>query len=325
MFDADAPEFKDISGWINSEPLSIFKLRKKIVLLDFWTYSCVNCIRTLPTLKELHKKYSDKDLVIIGVHTPEFEFEKNFENVKKIVEKYGLEYPIALDLQNTTWKLYGNSYWPKVVLVGARGKIKMEHVGESGYDKIEEKVIELLAENGAKFDKEVFIEREKFDRQKMFEIAKKITPEIYFGSERSRGFGNSQVCVSGSCIRFIDRGDHQQNLVYLNGDWEQEKEFIRHPTSEEAHVSLKYTAKNVNAVLSQFFGKQYKVYVLLDGKYLDRSVAGRDIKLDKDGKSFVLVDSSDMYELVETETMQTHEIKLVSDSNEFAIYTFTFG
>lgn len=324
MFEADAPDFKDIAAWINSEPLRIPQLRKKVVMLDFWTYSCINCVRTLPHIKILHEKYGDKGLVIIGVHTPEFEFEKNLENVKVAVEKYGLEYPIALDLNNTTWKLYGNQYWPRTTLIDARNKIRLEHVGEGDFDIIEQKIIELLAEIGVKVEEK--IERQRIDRFKAFEVAKKQTPEIYLGSERSTGFGNSQVCTPGSCIRFIDRGDHEQNIVYLAGDWEQRPEFIFHPTSEEAHVSLKYTAKSVNAVIAPKKGGRFKVFITLDGKDLDRSIAGRDIKIDKvTKKSFILVDKPDMYELVETETMQTHEIKLISDSPEFSLYTFTFG
>ncbi len=324
MFLPDAPEFKGISGWINSEPLSIRKLGRKILLIDFWTYSCVNCIRDIPHLKELHAKYSDKGLIVIGVHTPEFEFEKNPENVKAAVKKYGLEYPIALDPENTTWNLYGNQYWPRRILVDARGKMRAEHVGEGGHEGMEQKIIELLAEIGVETGEK--IERHPVDRNKLYEISKKITPEIYLGSRRSKGFGNSQVCIPGTCMRFIDRGDHQQNLVYLGGDWEQRFEFVNHPTNEEAYAVLKYTAKSVNAVLAPKKGMRHKVFVTLDGSPLDRSNAGRDIKIDNiTHQSYVLVDKSDMYELVETGSMQTHEIKLTSDSPEFTIYTFTFG
>ncbi len=136
MFEKSAAEFQDIKSWINSKPLTLKDLRGKIVLLDFWTYSCINCIRTLPALKKMHEKYSKKGLVIVGIHTPEFEFEKDLENVKTAVKKHGIKYPVGLDSDNTTWHLYGNRYWPWATLIGKEGNIVMEHIGESGYDEI---------------------------------------------------------------------------------------------------------------------------------------------------------------------------------------------
>ena len=150
------------------------------------------------------------------------------------------------------------------------------------------------------------------------------TPEIYMGWERSQGFGNSAVCVPGSCVRFVDRGDHRDNLAYLAGDWTQEKERARKEKDEDGYAVVKYTAREVNAVMQPYIGKKYRVYVFLDGGPLDRTVAGRDVKIDRTG-SYVVVDKADMYELVSTETVQTHEVKLQSDSDEFTVYTFTFG
>jgi len=323
-FHDEAKEFKNIKGWINSDSLTMFQLRKKVVLLDFWTYSCVNCIRSIPHLKELHKKYADNGLIIIGVHTPEFRFEKNPENVEAAVKKWGIEYPVALDSENTTWQIYGNKYWPRQTLIDARGSIRLEHVGEGGYEELEEKIAELLAEIGVK-DLVIYRKKEKQkDRFKTFRAQKGLTPEIYVGAERSNGFGNSQVCVPGSCIRFIDRGDHKPNTVYLGGDWTQKTEKIHHPTEEEAHVALNYTAKSVNVVMAPDTESRFRVFVFLDGKPIERKNAGRDILI-KAGKSYFEVDKADMYEIIDTGTMQNHEVKLVSDSPEVALYTFTFG
>jgi len=139
-----APEFQNISGWINSEPLTLNGLRGKIVFLDFWTYGCYNCQNTLPEMKRLHARHAAEGLVIIGVHTPEFPYERKRENVEKAVASAGLNYPIALDSNNTTWKLYGNHYWPRQTIVDEKGEIAYEHVGEGSYDEIEAKVVELL-------------------------------------------------------------------------------------------------------------------------------------------------------------------------------------
>lgn len=141
-----APEFKDIAGWINSDPLSVTGLKGKVVFLDFWTYGCINCQRTLPSMRELHSKYRESGLVIVGVHTPEFQYERRRENVESAVSAAGLEYPIAMDSRNSTWKLYGNHYWPRQTLIDADGRIRYEHVGEGGYEEIESNIQELLGE-----------------------------------------------------------------------------------------------------------------------------------------------------------------------------------
>ena len=143
-----APEFSQIQGWLNSQPLSMEDLGGKIVLLDFWTFDCVNCIRTLPHIRQLHAKYAGDKFVLVGVHTPEFEFERDPENVAKAVKRFGIEYPVAIDRENVTWKLYGNQYWPRQTLTDARGRVRWEHVGEGDYDKIEAEVRALLEETG---------------------------------------------------------------------------------------------------------------------------------------------------------------------------------
>ena len=142
-----AAEFEDIGGWINSRPLSLSGLRGKVVFLDFWTYGCMNCQRTLPSMKALHSRYSRDGLVVVGVHTPELPNERKRENVEKAVASAGLTYPVALDSENSTWKLYGNHYWPRQTLIDAEGVVRYEHVGEGDYDEIEAKVVELLNES----------------------------------------------------------------------------------------------------------------------------------------------------------------------------------
>jgi thiol-disulfide isomerase/thioredoxin len=139
-----APEFQNISGWINSEPLTLNRLKGRVVFLDFWTYSCYNCQNTLPEMNKLHAKYGKKGLVIIGVHAPEFPYERKRENVERAVASAGLTYPIALDSNNTTWKLYGNHYWPRQTIIDENGEVAYEHVGEGSYREIEAKVVELL-------------------------------------------------------------------------------------------------------------------------------------------------------------------------------------
>jgi thiol-disulfide isomerase/thioredoxin len=138
-----APDFVGIEKWINSEPLKIEDLRGKVVLVDFWTYTCINCIRTLPYIKEWDKKYRDKGLVIVGVHTPEFEFEKKYENVLNAVKEYELKYPIAQDNLYATWSVWQNRYWPHKFLIDADGYVRYDHIGEGGYDETERMIQKL--------------------------------------------------------------------------------------------------------------------------------------------------------------------------------------
>jgi thiol-disulfide isomerase/thioredoxin len=145
-----APELTDIRGWLNSPPLRLSDLRGKVVFLDFWTYSCSNCVRTIPHVSAVYHKFNRDELVVIGVHTPEFEFEKDAANVKSAMQDLKIEYPVALDSDNTTWKLYGNRYWPRQTLIDYSGEVRYEHIGEGGYEEIEEQIAGLLAEAAGK-------------------------------------------------------------------------------------------------------------------------------------------------------------------------------
>ena len=141
-----AKDFTKISEYINTKPISLDDLRDKVVLVDFWTYSCINCIRTIPYLNEWYDKYSDKGLVIVGIHTPEFEFEKNAENVKSAVQKFGIKYPVLQDNDKETWNEYDNRYWPRKYLVDDEGYIRYDHIGEGAYNETEKVIQALLTE-----------------------------------------------------------------------------------------------------------------------------------------------------------------------------------
>ena len=316
-----APDFSNLRGWINTSPLTIDGLKGKVVLLDFWTYSCVNCIRTLPHMKMLHERYAKDPFILVGVHTPEFEFEKNPENVAAAVKRFGLEYPVAIDSENTTWKLYGNQYWPRQTLMDANGIVRWEHAGEGDYDKMERMTQNLLKETGSSPEN-----RSGTDKNKLggFEYSPKTTPEIYTGSLRSQGFGNGQVCVPGSCTRYIDQEDHSRDVPYLEGDWTQFPEYIAHATLDPGYVLLKYTARNANAVLGTSGKAPIAIKVELDGKPVAKDKAGADIKWDSTGSSLT-VNQNRLYDIIRTKNLETHELKLVTTSNDLQIYTYTFG
>ena len=141
-----APEFTGINNWLNSPPLSMQQLRGKVVLVDFWTYTCITCIRTLPYVKSWHEKYKDKGLVVVGVHTPEYPFERSTSNVQSAIKRLGIPYPVAQDNRYATWQAYSNQYWPAVYLIDKQGQVVYTHFGEGAYQETEAKIRALLAE-----------------------------------------------------------------------------------------------------------------------------------------------------------------------------------
>ena len=141
-----APDFSKITGYINTDPVKLGDLNGKVVLVHFWTYTCINCMHTIPYLNKWYENYADKGLVIIGIHTPEFEFEKNTDNVKQAVKDYQIEYPVLQDNNYATWKAYQNKYWPRDYLIDTQGFIRYDHIGEGGYDETEKAIQSLLAE-----------------------------------------------------------------------------------------------------------------------------------------------------------------------------------
>jgi thiol-disulfide isomerase/thioredoxin len=144
-----APDFEKVTGFINTKPISLADLKGKVVLVDFWTYSCINCIRTIPYLVDWNEKYSDKGLIIVGVHSPEFTFEKNIDNVKDAVQRFGIKYPVVQDNDKGSWNAYENQYWPRKYLIDNEGYIRYDHIGEGGYAETESVIKALLNERNA--------------------------------------------------------------------------------------------------------------------------------------------------------------------------------
>ncbi|MDR6490547.1 thiol-disulfide isomerase/thioredoxin [Paraburkholderia terricola] len=141
-----APEFTGIDTWLNSEPLTLQQLRGKVVLVDFWTYTCINCIHTLPYVKSWNQKYKDQGLAVIGVHTPEYPFERSTDNVKTAIKRFGITYPVAQDNEYATWSAYHNQYWPALYLIDKKGQVVYTHFGEGDYAETESAIKALLAQ-----------------------------------------------------------------------------------------------------------------------------------------------------------------------------------
>lgn len=331
-----APEFQTITSWINSGPLAMQRLRGKVVLIDFWTYTCVNCIRTFPYLKDWHGKYAGKGLVIVGVHSPEFEFEKITENVVRSSRDFGLEYPIAQDNDFATWRAYSNRFWPAKYLVDKDGVVRYTHFGEGAYDDTEAQIRSLLEEAGADLSKVVAgrgTERLNDPRAFGRDPATRLTREIYGGFRRNaapRGIYVAHVeyyDAPEQTLSYTDPGDHLNQFVYLQGLWFNGFEELRHARETERfedYIALKFFATSVNAVIDPKGGEPFDVQVTIDGRPLLPDEAGADVIVSK-GRSFFRVDQGRMYQVVALPEFTSHELKLSANSKDFSLFAFTFG
>jgi cytochrome c biogenesis protein CcdA/thiol-disulfide isomerase/thioredoxin len=289
-----APDFAGISSWLNTAaPLSIAELRGQVVLIDFWTYSCVNCLRTLPFLRAWDRTYRGDGLRIVGVHTPEFAFEHERDNVRGAVERLGLRYPVALDNDYGTWNAYANRYWPAKYLIDRDGHVRYVHFGEGAYKETEQVIRTLLAErSGTQLAAEAIAEAMP---------SREATPETYLGYDRLAGLANPRVEPDREAVYRLPATLAADQLAY-GGRWLVENE--RALAGRDARLRLRFRAQEVNLVL----GGRGRVAVRLDGRPV-RTVA---------------VGGSRLYRLLELPRFHTGLLEL-RFTRGVAGYAFTFG
>ena len=325
MVDEKAPEVVGVA-WLNSAPLKIGDLRGKVVLVDFWEYTCINCLRTLPYVTEWNRRYADKGLIIIGVHTPEFEFGKEVNNVKDAVKRFNIEYPVALDNEYQTWSNYENRYWPRKYLVDKEGIIRYDHIGEGAYGEIENKIQELLREIHPAEQLPAIMEPVR-GADKPGAVCYPVTPELYCGYLRGR-LGNPAGYSAETIIDYEDPVEHVDGSIYLNGRWYNSGEFVRHGEQTESlndYIGIKYHALEVNAVIKQSGRDAFKVYITQDGRNVAPEDRGDDVQVEADGRTFLLINEPRMYNIIRNKIFGSHELQLASMSGEFEIYAYTFG
>lgn len=316
-----APELTNVDGYINSEPITLADLRGKVVLVDFWTYSCINCIRTIPYLNAWQEKYADEGLVIVGVHTPEFEFEKDYNNVKAAVEKFDIKYPVAQDNEKGTWEAYENRYWPRKYLIDNEGYVRYDHIGEGAYAETEKVIQSLLAERTESIGANVTIDQSisNPESSQSVNFDRINTPELYFGYEYSRApLGNSEGYKPDQVINYTIPDDTKivPNRIYLAGEWKNNADHME-LQSEAGRIVLSYSAKAVNIVA----GGRGELHILEDNSRLDDSSRGMDISED----DTVKIDGQRLYNVAGHEDYGNHQIAIEVIGRGFQIYTFTFG
>jgi thiol-disulfide isomerase/thioredoxin len=282
-----APDFVGISDWINSGPLTIDSLRGKVILIDFWTYTCVNCLRTLPHMKKWHDKYSKSGLAIIGVHSPEFSFERDARNVRKAVKDLGITYPVALDSGMETWNSYANDYWPAKYLVDKDGNVKHVQYGEGGYDSFENEIQKALGIDS--------------------KIEKAEYPETYLGVIRNPGMGSGLACDKSGCDVYIDPGEHERDVVYPNGQWVQENEYLDLKKGP-GQLAYRFNARQVNMVMGAAGENPVDAHVIIDGKET----------------GILKIEDSKMYTVFEEKKYGEHELVVLFDG-PVRVYVYTFG
>lgn len=305
-----APEFVDNQRWFNTpgdRPLTLQGLRGRVVLVDFWTYSCINCIRTLPYLKAWDAKYRKDGLTIVGVHTPEFPFEKEAGNVEAAIDENGIRYPVAQDNDQATWNAYGNQYWPAEYFVDAEGNVRYVHFGEGEYGEKEEVIRELLAEAGMK------VPGKETNVRAVAPSKTVTTPETYLGAARAERFTNAEL--SPGLHDFTAPASLPANEFAYHGRW---RIALDSASAAGGSLDLDFGARRVYLVLGSP-GHPRRVRVKLDG----RPIAGADAGSDVHG-GVVTVDSQRLYNLVDLPAVEGHVLELEPEAGVMG-YAFTFG
>ena len=332
-----------INAWLNGEETSIaLELAKgNIVLVDFWTYTCINCVRTLPFLTAWDEKYRDHGLVIIGIHSPEFAFEERLENVRGAISEHGIEYLVAIDNDHVSFRTFQGArrFWPRKYLIGptADGSpmgVLYDHIGEGDYAETEVVIREALEASGRDLSDIPF----GVDVPEPSRLGQPTgqTRELYMGWRRNSGrpyAGQDAYFLSAPGIdttfRDVETSEREHNRWYLEGLWRIEEESIVHARQTdnlEDYVALIVRGRTANLVLTVAAdGQPYDVFVEIDGRWLFPNEAGAHIQWDADGRSFIRVTENDLYRLLFLPEWSEHELKLSSNSDQFRLFAFTFG
>lgn len=311
-----APEIGRL--WLNSPPLNLRWLRGRVVLIDFWDYTCMNCVRTLPYVKEWYRKYREFGLVVIGVHTPEFTFAQYENNVERGVREFGLTYPIVIDSNYDLWKAFANRYWPAKYLIDKEGYIRFAHFGEGGYEETEEQIQRLLREtNPALRLPQIMAPMRESDA--IGAVCHKPTAELYVGYHRGR-LGNPGGFKEDASNDYGVQGELQEGAFYLRGRWRATAEYSE-VESAQGSILLRYSASGVNLVMAS--EQPVQVEIFQDGKPLLKEAAAEEVTREAT-RSYVTVQQPRMYALLDQSGFGTHTLELRCPRGLRA-YAFTFS
>ena len=319
------PSLAGAVQWLNSAPLSTESLRGKVVLIDFWTYSCINCLRALPYVRAWADKYRDQGLVVIGVHAPEFAFEKNIDNVRRAVKDLGLTYPVAIDNDYAIWRAFNNQFWPAHYFIDAQGRVRHHHFGEGDYDESERVIRRLLKEAGNEVPVSAFVESDASGVMQAASEQGSQSPETYIGYSRAANFASAGGQVRDQAHRYTGPKTPALNQWGLSGSWnvaDEKASLLGVPGS----IVYRFHARDLHLVLGPGAqGKPIRFRVRLDGQ-----APGADHGLDTDEQGVGVIDSQRLYQLVRQSLGPQDALRDRSFEIEFLdpgveAFAFTFG
>lgn len=318
--EGSAGGFNGATTWLNSAPLTAQQLRGKVVLVDFWTYSCINCIRSMPYVRAWAAKYRKQGLTVVGVHTPEFKFEEDLVNINAAVSRFGIDFPVAVDSNHAIWRAWGNRYWPAFYLVDANGKIRFHQFGEGGYDKMERAIQSLLAEASGGVADGSLVDPKAGAEQMAPDLARLSSDETYVGYSKASNFRSSPRVNEDRLQNYsVDRlGLNQWGL---SGAWVVGEESAV-VGEAGASVAYQFSARDLHLVLGpRAPGAKARIKVTLDGQ-----APGADHGADIDADGNGVVDATRLYQLVRQSgavRQRRFEVRFL-DKGAHA-FAFTFG
>jgi len=310
-------EIESPAGFVNTDSITIGELvGKKVILVDFMTYSCINCQRTFPYLVAWYDKYKDEGLEIVGIHTPEFAFEKDIDNVRKAMREHGITYPVVLDNDYATWRAYGNQYWPRKYLIDIEGNIVYDHIGEGAYVETEQKIQELLAERAQKLGEaapsDVSIAAAGMPEAKTYAQS----PETYFGSLRNEFLVGGKRFVAG-VQSFTLPNSFVRNALYLGGTWDIQPEYAE--SEGASSIVFRYSAQDVYFVASADMPVSVEIYQ--DGNLVPVISRGADVG----ANGTVTIQDERLYKLIHNQGGEEHTLEIRVKGKGLKAFTFTFG
>lgn len=328
-----APDFAGAKTWINSAPLSLAKgLKGKVVLVDFWEYTCINCIRTLPALKRIYTRYKPYGFEIIGVHAPEFDFAYKPENVAMGTKRQRIPWPVVVDSDFSIWRAYDSNSWPNKFLIDSRGTIVRQHAGEGSYAELERAIRDEIRKANPKvtFPAAWTIppDTDDFNPSRCGSTSE----ETYVGTARGaswggeignpEGFQPGKTVLYSSMARQVKRGFSAHGLWKNNPD---DFEHPRHTAQPTDYIGIEYRGSEVYVVMNLKKGATSRVYVTRDGKPVPAALRGVDVQADARGRTYIDVSQGRMYYAIQGEDMASHALRLSPTEAGVAINSFTFG
>jgi len=332
--DFPPPGFK-VSGitWINSPPLTMRQLRGKVVMIDFWEYTCINCIRTFPQNIEWYKRYHKYGFVIIGVHDPEFQIAYDVDNVRAAVKRFGLPYPVVVDDFYKIWNSYSNQFWPNRFLIDAKGNVRFELAGEGDDHNFEIAIRRLLVEAHPGLTFPAGYTLPPVENTDAPQCGGVTTPEMYVGpfSGHQGIVENPNPYHPGDVINYKLPKKIHDGRAGLSGKWQTDPNGMiyegkpQEPGPKAARMQMKYHATQAYSVMNVGGGNPVRLYIMQDGRYLTAADKGVDVKIDPQGRSYIEVNASRMYYLTANPQFGGHVLDLIPAAPGLQVDSFTFG